>query len=62
VSRIEFSNEFTDQFIQKAQHPLMPLRVLVILMDPIFQGLAMALMAGEIASLIISRIGVPVIY
>lgn len=62
MSRIEFSNEFTDQFIQKAQHLLMPLRVLVILMDPIFQGLAMALMAGEIASLIISQIGVPVIY
>ncbi len=34
----------------------------VILMDPIFQGLAIALMAGEIASLLISRIAVPVIY
>jgi multidrug efflux pump subunit AcrB len=34
----------------------------VILMDPIFQGLAIALMAGEIASLFVSRIAVPVIY
>ncbi len=34
----------------------------VILMDPIFQGLAIALMAGEIASLLISRIAVPVLY
>ncbi|MEX2382484.1 MAG: efflux RND transporter permease subunit [Opitutales bacterium] len=34
----------------------------VILPDPIFQGLAIALMAGEIASLLISRMAVPVIY
>lgn len=34
----------------------------VILFDPIFQGLAIALMAGEIASLLISRMAVPVIY
>lgn len=34
----------------------------VILADPIFQGLAIALMAGEIASLFISRIAVPVLY
>ncbi len=34
----------------------------VILADPIFQGLAIALMAGEIASLLISRMAVPVIY
>ncbi|MAS93663.1 MAG: multidrug transporter AcrB [Verrucomicrobiales bacterium] len=34
----------------------------VILMDPIFQGLAIALMAGEIASLFVSRIAVPVLY
>ncbi len=34
----------------------------IMLMDPIFQGLAIALMAGEIASLIVSRIAVPVIY
>jgi multidrug efflux pump subunit AcrB len=34
----------------------------VILMDPIFQGLAIALMAGEIASLLVSRIAVPVIF
>ncbi|MBK8481354.1 MAG: efflux RND transporter permease subunit [Proteobacteria bacterium] len=34
----------------------------VILFDPIFQGLAIALMAGEIASLAISRMAVPVLY
>lgn len=34
----------------------------VILHDPIFQGLAIALMAGEIASLLISRMAVPVLY
>jgi multidrug efflux pump subunit AcrB len=34
----------------------------VILLDPIFQGLALALMAGEIASLLISRMAVPVLY
>jgi multidrug efflux pump subunit AcrB len=34
----------------------------VILWDPIFQGLAIALMAGEIASLLISRLAVPVLY
>jgi multidrug efflux pump subunit AcrB len=34
----------------------------VILADPIFQGLAIALMAGEIASLFISRMAVPVFY
>lgn len=34
----------------------------VILSDPIFQGLAISLMAGEIASLLISRIAVPVLY
>jgi multidrug efflux pump subunit AcrB len=34
----------------------------VILFDPIFQGLAIALMAGEIASLVISRMAVPVLY
>jgi hypothetical protein len=34
----------------------------VILSDPIFQGLALSLMAGEIASLLISRFAVPVIY
>ena len=35
---------------------------MVILFDPIFQGLAIALMAGEIASLALSRITVPVLY
>jgi multidrug efflux pump subunit AcrB len=34
----------------------------VILADPIFQGLAISLMAGEIASLAISRMAVPVLY
>ncbi|MEI7729908.1 MAG: efflux RND transporter permease subunit [Verrucomicrobiota bacterium] len=34
----------------------------VILFDPIFQGLAIALMAGEIASLTISRMAVPILY
>jgi multidrug efflux pump subunit AcrB len=35
---------------------------LVILFDPIFQGLAIALMAGEIASLPLSRMTVPVLF
>ena len=34
----------------------------VILFDPIFQGLAIALMAGEVASVLISRMAVPVLY
>ena len=34
----------------------------VILFDPIFQGLALSLMAGEIASTILSRTAIPVIY
>ena len=34
----------------------------VILFDPIFQGLAVSLMAGEIASTLISRMAVPVLY
>jgi len=34
----------------------------VILFDPIFQGLAVALMAGEIASTLLSRVAVPVLY
>ena len=33
-----------------------------ILGDPIFQGLALSLMAGEVASLLISRFAVPVLY
>jgi multidrug efflux pump subunit AcrB len=33
-----------------------------ILFDPIFQGLAIALMAGEIASLLLSRVTVPVLF
>jgi multidrug efflux pump subunit AcrB len=35
---------------------------IVILFDPIFQGLAIALMAGEIASLLLSRVTVPIVY
>jgi multidrug efflux pump subunit AcrB len=34
----------------------------VILFDPIFQGLAISLMAGEVASLFLSRVTVPVVY
>ncbi len=34
----------------------------VILFDPIFQGLAIALMAGEVASTFLSRMAVPVLY
>ena len=34
----------------------------VILFDPIFQGLAISLMAGEVASLLLSRVAVPVLY
>lgn len=33
-----------------------------IFFDPIFQGLALSLMAGEVASLLLSRMAVPVIY
>jgi multidrug efflux pump subunit AcrB len=34
----------------------------VILFDPIFQGLAISLMAGEVASLLFSRMTVPILY
>jgi multidrug efflux pump subunit AcrB len=34
----------------------------VMLFDPIFQGLAISLMAGEVASLLLSRMAVPVLY
>ncbi|MDX1981513.1 MAG: efflux RND transporter permease subunit [Bryobacteraceae bacterium] len=34
----------------------------VILFDPIFQGMAIALMAGEVASLLLSRMTVPIVY
>jgi multidrug efflux pump subunit AcrB len=34
----------------------------VMLFDPIFQGLAISLMAGEVASLLLSRMAVPVMY
>jgi multidrug efflux pump subunit AcrB/nucleotide-binding universal stress UspA family protein len=34
----------------------------VMLFDPIFQGLALSLIAGELASLLLSRMAVPVLY
>jgi len=34
----------------------------VILFDPIFQGLAISLMAGEVASTFLSRMAVPMLY
>ena len=34
----------------------------IILFDPIFQGLAISLMAGEAASLLLSRMAVPILY
>jgi len=34
----------------------------MILFDPIFQGLALSLASGEVASLLISRMAVPVLY
>jgi multidrug efflux pump subunit AcrB len=34
----------------------------IILFDPIFQGLAISLMAGEVASTLLSRMAVPVLY
>ena len=36
--------------------------VSVILFDPIFQGLAISLMAGEVASLLFSRMTMPILY
>jgi multidrug efflux pump subunit AcrB len=35
---------------------------MVILFDPIFQGLAISLMAGEVAATLLSRLAVPVVY
>jgi len=34
----------------------------VMLADPIFQGLAVSLMAGEVAATVLSRLAVPVLY
>ena len=34
----------------------------VMLADPIFQGLAISMMAGEVAATLLSRIAVPVLY
>ncbi|WP_392535322.1 hypothetical protein [Nostoc sp. C117] len=34
----------------------------IILADPIFQGLAISLMAGEVASLLLSRSAIPILY
>jgi hypothetical protein len=33
-----------------------------MLFDPIFQGLAISLMAGEVASLLLSRMAVPILF
>jgi len=35
---------------------------MAILFNPIFQGLAISLMAGEVTSLLLSRMPVPVLY
>jgi len=35
---------------------------LIILFHPSFQGLAISLMAGEVASTFLSRVAVPVLY
>ena len=34
----------------------------ILSFDPIFQGLALSLMAGEVASTVLSRMAVPVLY
>ena len=34
----------------------------MILFDPIFEGLALSLMAGEVVSTLLSRMAVPVLY
>ena len=34
----------------------------MILFDPIFQGLAVALIGGEISATVLSRIAVPILY
>jgi multidrug efflux pump subunit AcrB len=34
----------------------------VMLFDPIFQGLAISLMTGEVAATFLSRVAVPVVY
>jgi hypothetical protein len=34
----------------------------VMLADPIFQGLAIALMAGQVAATLLSRLAVPLLY
>ena len=38
------------------------LEAFVILFDPIFQGLAISLMAWEVASTLLSRMAAPVLY
>ena len=34
----------------------------VMLADPIFQGLAISLMAGEVAATLLSRLAIPILY
>ncbi len=45
-----------------ASEPAVVVGAAVILFDPIFQGLAISLMAGEVASLLLSRMTVPIVY
>ena len=64
--------------MNRAQHPTSPPRLsrklsmataaavvvgsAVMLLDPIFQGLAVSMMAGEVAATLLSRAAVPVLY
>src|SRR5438552_9786833 len=50
------------RFRRRYSLPWVVVGAAVILFDPIFQGLAISLMAGEVASLLISRMAVPVLY
>ena len=43
-------------------NPILEVGQVVILFDPIFQGLAISLMAGEVASLLLSRMTVPILF
>ena len=40
----------------------LPGKLLIAVFDPIFKRLAISLMAGEVASLLLSRMAVPVLY
>ena len=58
--RVGVTREFA--YLRCTDLPSVVVGASVILADPIFKGLAIALMAGEIASLLISRMAVPVLY